>query len=203
MLSLHSYLVYCGLYAIAIAIPGPGVIAILALALRSGFRATIPAALGTAVGDWVLMSLSVLGLAVLAESMGRLFLIVKFAGAAYLFYLGYKFWIAKIDEDASGVVPVSARQGLLSQLSLTLGNPKAIAFFVALLPSVVDLHHLSLVGYSQLSLATFVLIPTITLTYAALAARLRIFMVSRRARRGVNRAAAVVMMGAGIGVVAT
>jgi len=152
LLSLHSYLIYCGLYAIAIAIPGPGVVAIIARALQSGFRATIPAAIGTAVGDWALMSLSALGLSVLAESMGRLFMIVKIAGAAYLFYLGYKYWIAKIDDQPSGVVPNTARQGFLSQLSLTLGNPKAIAFFVALLPSVVDLNHLSFVGYWQLSL---------------------------------------------------
>ncbi len=43
MIPLHSYLLYCGLYAIAIAVPGPGVIAIVARALGSGFRATIPA----------------------------------------------------------------------------------------------------------------------------------------------------------------
>ncbi len=203
MLSLHSYLIYCGLYALAIAIPGPGVVAIIARALQSGFRATIPAAIGTAVGDWALMSLSALGLAVLAESMGRLFLVVKLAGAAYLFYLGYKYWNAKIEDEPSSVVPDSARQGFLSQLSLTLGNPKAIAFFVALLPAVVDLNHLSFVGYLQLSLATFLLIPGITLTYAGLAARVRTFITSRRAQRGINKTAAVVMVAAGIGVAAS
>ena len=50
MLPLHSYLFYCGLYAIAIAVPGPGIVAIVARALGSGFRATIPAAIGTAAG---------------------------------------------------------------------------------------------------------------------------------------------------------
>jgi len=203
LVSLHSYLIYCGLYAIAIAIPGPGVVAIIARALQSGFRATIPAAIGTAVGDWALMSLSALGLSVLAESMGRLFMIVKIAGAAYLFYLGYKYWIAKIDDQPSGVVPNTARQGFLSQLSLTLGNPKAIAFFVALLPSVVDLNHLSFVGYWQLSLATFVLIPGITLAYAGLAAQVRTLLTSRRAQKGINKMAAVVMVAAGIGVAAS
>ncbi len=203
MLSLHAYLIYCGLYAIAIAIPGPGVVAIIARALQSGFRATIPAAIGTAVGDWALMSLSTLGLSVLAESMGRFFLIVKIAGAAYLFYLGYKYWIAEIDDQPSGVVSDTARQGFLSQLSLTLGNPKAIAFFVALLPSVVDLNHLSFVGYWQLSLATFVLIPGITLAYAGLAARVRTLLTSRRAQKGINKTAAVVMVAAGIGVAAS
>ena len=46
MIPLHSYLLYCGLYAVAIAMPGPGVIAIVARALGSGFRSTIPARIG-------------------------------------------------------------------------------------------------------------------------------------------------------------
>jgi threonine/homoserine/homoserine lactone efflux protein len=199
MISLHGYLLYCGLYAIAIAVPGPGVVAIVARALRSGFRSTIPAAAGTAVGDWALMSLSSLGLALLAQSLGKLFLIVKLGGAAYLFYLGYKYWVAGVAET-SDVVPADVRGGFLSQLALTLGNPKAIAFFVALLPTVIDLHHLKLSGYFQLSVASWVLIPAITLTYAALASRVGGFLTSRNARRRINRAAAVVMVGAGVGV---
>jgi threonine/homoserine/homoserine lactone efflux protein len=202
MLPFHAYLIYCGLYAIAIAVPGPGVIAIVARALGSGFRATIPAALGTAVGDWALMTLSAFGLALVAKAMGPLFLIVKFAGAAYLMYLGYRYWSAKVSE-LPDVVPASARQSFLSQLSLTLGNPKAIAFFVALLPTVVDLHSLNALGYLQLSAATFILIPVIVLAYAALASRVRGLLSSRRARKAINKTAGVILMGAGTGVAVT
>ena len=199
MLSLHSYLLYCGLYAVAIAVPGPGIIAIVARALGSGFRATIPAAIGTAAGDLILMSLSAFGLALVAQAMGGLFLIVKLMGAAYLVYLGYRYWTAPV-ADLETVVPASARQGFLAQMSLTLSNPKAIAFFVALLPTVVDLGRLNLFGYLQLCAATFVLIPTITLSYAALASRVRGFLASRRARGRLNKGAAVIMVGAGVGV---
>ena len=199
MLSLHAYVLYCGLYAVAIAVPGPGIVAIVARALGSGFRATIPAVIGTAVGDLILMSLSAFGLALVAQAMGGLFLIVKLAGAAYLVYLGYKYWTAPV-ADMETVVPASARQGFLAQMSLTLGNPKAIAFFVALLPTVVDLGRLNVFGYLQLCAATFVLIPTITLSYAALASRVRGFLASRRARGRLNKGAAVIMAGAGVGV---
>jgi threonine/homoserine/homoserine lactone efflux protein len=202
MISRHAYLFYCALYAIAIAVPGPGIVAILARALRSGFRATIPAVIGTAVGDWILMSLSAVGLASLAHSLGRLFLVVRLAGAAYLLYLGYKYWTASaVTESDAG--PRSAGREFLSQLTLTLGNPKAIVFFAALLPAAVDLQELKLAGYFQLSVATFVLIPAITLTYAALAARVRTLLTSRAARTRINKVAAVVMVGAGIGVAAT
>jgi threonine/homoserine/homoserine lactone efflux protein len=199
MLSLHAYLIYCGLYAIAIAVPGPGIIAIVARALGSGFRATIPAAIGTAVGDLIWVTLSAFGLALVAQAMGSLFMIVKLAGAAYLLYLGYRYWTAPV-AGLETVAPASAHQSFLSQMSLTLGNPKAIAFFVALLPTVVDLKVLNVFGYLQLCAATMVLIPAITLSYAALASRVRGFLASKKARGRLNKGAAVVMVGAGVGV---
>jgi threonine/homoserine/homoserine lactone efflux protein len=196
MIPLHSYLIYCGLYAVAIAVPGPGVIAIVARALGSGFRATFPATLGILIGDLCLMTLSALGLALVAQAMGHLFLIVKIAGGLYLFYLAYKYWTAKVEETGE-IVPQSSGRGVLAYLGLTLGNPKAIAFFVALLPVAVNPRELNLIGYLQLVAATLVLIPAITLGYAALAAQLSRFVASRKARKRINKGAGTVMAGAG------
>ncbi len=194
MIPLHSYLLYCGLYAVAIAVPGPGVIAIVARALGSGFRSVVPGALGILVGDLCLMTLSAFGLALVAQAMGHLFLIVKIAGGLYLFYLAYKYWTAKIEGE---VVPQSASRGFLAYLGLTLSNPKAIAFFVALLPVAVNPRELNAIGYLQLCCATFVLIPAITLGYAALASQLSRFVASRKARTRINKGAGAVMAGAG------
>ena len=199
MLSMHSILIYCGLYAVVIVMPGPGVVAIVARALGSGFRACIPAAIGTAVGDLVWMTMSAFGLAFVAEAMGHSFLIVKFAGAAYLIYMGYRYWTAEVSELPE-IVPATATQSFLSQLSVTLGNPKAMGFFLAVLPTVVDLHRLNAAGYLQLVLATLVLIPTTMLSYAGLAHHVRAFLTSKRARKRINKTAAVVMAGAGVGV---
>lgn len=199
MLSLHAYLLYCGLYAVVIIMPGPGVVAIVARALGSGYRACIPAAIGTAVGDLIWMTLSAFGLAAVAQAMGQSFMAVKLAGAAYLIFMGYRYWMAPVT-DMPEIVASSAREGFVSQLSVTLGNPKAMGFFLAALPAVVDLKHLNAGGYLQLCAATAVLIPSIMLSYAALAARVRSFLTSRRARKGINRTAAVVMVGAGVGV---
>jgi len=196
MIPWHNYLLYCGLYAVAIAVPGPGIIAIVARALGSGFRATLPATMGILAGDLILMTLSAFGLALVAQAMGQLFLIVKVAGALYLFTLAYKYWTARVDEIGE-VVPQSAGRGVLAYLGLTLGNPKAIAFFVALLPVAVNPRELNLIGYLQLCAATFVLIPAITLGYAALAAQLSRFVASRKARKRINKGAGAVMAGAG------
>jgi threonine/homoserine/homoserine lactone efflux protein len=202
MIPIHAFLLYCGLYAIAIAVPGPGIVAIVARALGSGFRATIPAALGIAMGDLVLMTLSAFGLALVAQEMGRLFLGVKIAGALYLLYLGYRYWTAPVPEE-SEVVPASAGKGFLAYLGLTLGNPKAIAFFVALLPTAVDPRTLTLTGYAQLCGATLVLIPAITLSYAALAHRMRRLVANAKARRRINQGAGAVMIGAGVTIMVT
>ncbi len=199
MLSTHAFLLYCGIYALAIAVPGPGIVSIVARALGQGFRATIPAVIGTLLGDWILMTLSAFGLALVAREMGSVFLVVKLAGAAYLVYMGYKYWTAPVAETAPSAEQ-SSRRGLLAQLALTLGNPKAIGFFVALLPTVIDLNRITAIGYLELSVATFVLIPAITLSYAALASRVRGLLASQAARRRINRSAAVIMIGAGVGV---
>jgi threonine/homoserine/homoserine lactone efflux protein len=200
MIPWHNFLIYCGLYAVAIAVPGPGVIAIVARALGSGFKSVVPGTLGILVGDLCLMTLSAFGLALVAQAMGQLFLAVKIAGGLYLFYLAYKYWTAKVGDEGE-IVPQSAKRGFLAYLGLTLGNPKAIAFFVALLPVAVNPRELNLAGYLQLCCATFVLIPAITLGYAALASQLSRFVASTKARRRINKGAGAVMAGAGCHII--
>ena len=198
MISLHTYLIYFSLYAIAVAIPGPGILAIVARALGNGFSATIPAVAGNTLGDLILMSLSAFGLAVVAREMGSLFLGVKLAGAAYLIWLGYRYWTAPVADLQ--LVPSKAHQGFIAQLMLTLGNPKGLVFFLALMPSVIDLNRLNPAGYAQLCTVTLILIPAIELAYAALASQVRAFLAGATARKRLNKGAAAVMIGAGIGV---
>ena len=197
MIPLHNFLLYCALYAVAIAVPGPGVISIVARALNSGFRATVPACLGIMAGDLILMTLSAFGLALVAQAMGGLFTLVRVAGGLYLIFLGYKYWTAKA-AIAAEIVPESARRGFLTQMGITLSNPKAIAFFVALQPTAIDLNRLTFSGYLELVGATLVLIPAITMGYAGLAARLKNLVASLKARRRINKGAGMVMAGAGI-----
>jgi threonine/homoserine/homoserine lactone efflux protein len=199
MIPLHNFLLYCMLYAVAIAVPGPGVISIVARALGSGFRATVPACLGVTAGDLILMTLSAFGLALAAQAMGQMFQIVKIGGGLYLLFLGYKYWTAKVSEQ-SEIMPESAGRGFLTQLGITLSNPKAIAFFVALQPTAIDLNRLTFLGYLELVGATLVLIPAITMGYAAAAARLKNLVASVKARRRINKGAGIVMAGAGIAI---
>jgi threonine/homoserine/homoserine lactone efflux protein len=133
--------------------------------------------------------------------MGGLFLGVKLAGAFYLIWLGYRYWTAPVAQAWAGEVP--RKQGFISQLMLTLGNPKSLMFWLALMPTVIDLRKLNGVGYAQLVAATLVVIPAIELAYAAQASRIRTLFNDMAARRRMNKGAAAIMIGAGIGVAVT
>jgi threonine/homoserine/homoserine lactone efflux protein len=198
MIPLHTYLIYFTLYAVAVAIPGPGILAIVGRALGNGLRATLPAVMGSTVGDLILMTLSAFGLAMVARAMGSLFYAVKLAGAAYLLYLGYRYWTAPVAQ--TDIAPSKAHQGFLAQILLTLGNPKALVFFLAVMPGVIDLGKLNGLGYLQLVSVTLILMPSIQTAYAALAAQARVFLTGVTARRRMNKGAAAIMIGAGIGV---
>ncbi len=122
---------------LAVASPGPGVVSVVAASIGRGLAAGAATTLGIVIGDLVFFCFAIFGLALVAQAMGELFLIVKFAGAAYLIWLGVKLWRAPV--AAIGVeVPPATKRGFVrdatSGLALTLGNPKTIAFYLGLMP---------------------------------------------------------------------
>lgn len=184
--------------------PGPGVFAIVARALAQGFRPTLIFILGIITGDLVYLVFAALGLSVIATQYAELFSVVKIGGGLYLVYLGVQTWrSAKHAETGLAPAPEGSRaRGYLSGLSVTMGNPKVIVFYVAFLPAFVDLGALS---WPDLALMTAVVIFSLLaslLVYAGLAAKARAFFRSVRAVRNLRRGAGALMVGAG-GAVAT
>ena len=105
-MTLTGFIAYSGALALAAAIPGPGVTALVARALGSGFRSSLFMSLGLIVGDLTYLTAVVLGLAFIAQSFGMMFLVIKWLGVAYLAWLAWTFW-------TSGITPekVEARKG--------------------------------------------------------------------------------------------
>jgi threonine/homoserine/homoserine lactone efflux protein len=85
---------------------------------------------------------------------------------------------------------------------VTLGNPKVVAFYLALLPSLIDLARVGLLGYVELAGVSIFILTVVFSTYALAAARARALLRSTRARRFLNRAGGTVIAGAAV-VVAT
>ena len=141
-MTLAGFITYSGALAIAAAIPGPGVTALVARALGSGFRSSLFMALGLMLGDLTYLTAVVLGLAFVAQTFGMVFLVIKWLGVAYLAWLAYAFWTAASRRKRSR--RSKGKGGLLSSfvagLTVTLGNPKTMIFYLALTPTLVDLH---------------------------------------------------------------
>ena len=91
-MTLTGFLAYSAALGIAAAIPGPGITALVARALGSGFRSSLAMSFGLMLGDLTYLTAVVLGLAFVAQTFGMVFLAIKWLGVAYLAFLGWRFW---------------------------------------------------------------------------------------------------------------
>jgi threonine/homoserine/homoserine lactone efflux protein len=181
-------------YAIAVLVPGPGVAAVVARALAGGFRAAFPMVLGILAGDLIYLIFAVFGLAAIAHYFNAVFIVIRFAGAAYLLYIAWKFWSAKPGSEQIGPKSESTPfKTFLAGLSLTMGNPKTIVFYLALLPTVVPLDQITPLAFTELTAIVVVVLLLIGCGYAFLAARAREFFKSPKAIRRLNKTAGVMM----------
>lgn len=197
-MTLTGFLTYAGALAVAAAIPGPGITAVVARALGSGFRPALAMSLGLVLGDLVWLTAVVLGLALLAQTFGVAFMAIKWAGIAYLVWLAWKFWSEGIDPEK--IEARSGRRDFLSNalagLTLTLGNPKTMVFYVAITPTIVDLKTLTLSDYGALAAITIVVLLLVLVPYLMLAAKARGFLQSPRGLKILSRGAAAFMVSA-------
>ena len=192
-----DFLPYAIALAIAAAIPGPGIAACVGKALGAGFRPAVWFATGLVLGDLTYLTLAVLGLSAIAAAFSGIFVVVKVLGAAYLAYLAWSFWRAGIDpEKVETHKGNGAWASMLGGYAVTLGNPKTIIFYMALLPTVVDLETVTPERFGWLVVATIVVLYAVVVPYVALAARARDFLRNPRALKLLNRGAAGAMAGA-------
>lgn len=195
-MTLANIFTYSVALFIAAVIPGPGITAIVARALGSGFRPTFFMGLGLILGDTVYLTAVILGLAYVAQTFVMPFMILKIAGALYLGYIAWKLWTAGlIGQD----IEVRRTSGLgasfLSGLLVTLGNPKTMLFYVALVPTLIPLGDIGLPDYAELVMVTFVVLLVVLVPYILLAAKARDLLREPSALKLLNRTAAGVLAG--------
>ena len=181
--------------------PGPGVFALLSRAMTQGAKACYSLAIGMAVSDVLYLIFASLGLAVIAQHWGGFFTVIRILGGIYLIYLGWKMWNdrAQIAEEnkKSAKELKSFAQGFLQGFLISASNPKVILFYIAFLPTFIDLTALSAQDIVVVSILCFVglMIGLMFIAYAA--AWARGYFRSDRAMRGLNRVAGSIMMSAG------
>ena len=155
--------------------PGPGVFALISNSLNNGMRTSIYLGVGMAVSDVVYLILAFYGLVSLAKNYAGVFDFISIVGGLYLNYLGYKIFTAPIDKDVQR--EKKSYRSYFGNFSkgflISASNPKVIIFYIAFLPTFVDLTSLSSNDMIIISVITFcaLMCGLILISYSAHRAR--------------------------------
>lgn len=197
-MSLQLYLAYVAACIALALLPGPVVTLVIANGLRHGTRAALINIAGAQVGLAIVIGVVAVGLTSLMATMGYWFDWVRFAGAAYLVWLGVKLIRSPSMLEATDVPPPPPRGGFFLQgLLVLLSNPKVLVFFGAFIPQFLDMSQPQFPQIVVLGLTFMVTVAMSDAAYAMLAGRARSILSARRARM-LSRASGGFMIGGGI-----
>jgi threonine/homoserine/homoserine lactone efflux protein len=157
---------------------------------------------GLVLGDLIWLSCAIFGLAALASLFQPVFQIVKYCGAAYLLFLAFRLWTDSGAPVAAEPVRGRGMQLFGAALLLSMGNPKIMLFYLALMPTLIDLTQLSFVDMAELAAIVALVVSVVLAGYVVLASQARRMFTSPRAVQAVNRTAGVAMAGAAAAIVA-
>lgn len=196
-MTLSNLLVFALALMVAAGSPGPSVAALVARVLTNGLREVLPFLAAMWLGEALWLGCAVAGLAVVARTLGMVFIALKLIGVAYLLFLAWKMWFAPT-QVPDGELPRGQSPWRMfgAGLTITLGNPKIMVFYLALLPTLVDLNRVGTAAWIELTTIMFVVLAAVDIAWALLAVRARRLLTSRKAVKIANRTSATMMAGA-------
>lgn len=198
-----TYLGYLAAIAVFMITPGPDMMFVIANAGRWGARAGVAAALGVALGEAVHMAAAAFGLASLFAANPVLYQGIRYAGAAYLLFLGVQAWRRSkrpLDPAGGGNGEPGLRRAFARGAVTNLLNPKMILFSIAFLPQFVDPAAGGVTGQLLVLGATFVVLQiAVDASLGVLAGRLGGRLLRRpKVGRAVNTVTGAVFCGLGV-----
>jgi threonine/homoserine/homoserine lactone efflux protein len=199
-MALHVYLAFGLATTIMIALPGPSVLLTVAHSISFGWRPALATVAGETAGIAVQLLIAAFGLASLLNVVAGAFGWLRWAGAAYLVYLGIRQWRSAGHPPAFDTSPVSRANLFTQGLAVTIPNPKSLVFIAAFLPQFID-------AARPLGLQLALIVPTflvitfsVTSVWALAAGNARGMLQRRRAMQSVRRTAGGLMIVAGVGL---
>ena len=185
-MDFHTWLAFAAAACAMLVIPGP---------LGGGRRSTLPLVAGVAAGDALAMGLSLAGLGALLAASATAYAVLRWAGAAYLVWMGVRMWRAPVEGTPA---PLPPRRAGMQAFLVTATNPKSIGFFVAFVPQFLDPER-AFLPQAAVLVGTFVVLGALNaLGYALLAGRLSGAIRRPGTRRALNRAGGSMLIGAGM-----
>lgn len=197
-MSSGSLLALFGAMLIVALVPGPAVFAVIARTFSSGFSRGLMMIIGITLGDFIFILLALFGLSIISEIMGTTFLIIKYASAAYLIWLGVNLLKSKASaEDIKASKESSLFANLMTGLMINLGNPKAIVFYVGLFPAFIDVNQVVTMDVLAIMAVATVAFGSVNIGYALLALRAKKMLRNPHASSIINKAAGTIMISTG------
>jgi threonine/homoserine/homoserine lactone efflux protein len=193
-----------GLYALALFVlfltPGPVWLALIARSMSGGFRAAWPLAFGVMVGDALWPLLAILGMSWIVVQIDGILLILRIVGAVMFLTMGYL-----LIKNADKTIAADSRltrpgmwAGFVAGVIVILGNPKAILFYMGMLPGFFDLTAVTTMDIIAI-VAVSIAVPFIgNLIFAIFVDRVRRLLSSGQAMRRANITAGCLMIGVGL-----
>lgn len=204
-----------GAMTILATLPSVSVFTVVAAAAQGGFRPGVWTTLGIVLGDLLLILLAVFGLTLLVESLGSAFAIIRYLGGAYLVTIGCLLWrstgrspinhdslseMEELEPTKTISVQPSNWGNFITGLAITLGDQKAVLFYLGFLPAFVNLKQLTTLDILILMAIAALAVGGVKLGYAYLASRARL-RFGQRLGVMMNRVAAVIMIVVGLVVI--
>ncbi|MDT8858012.1 LysE family translocator [Paracoccaceae bacterium Fryx2] len=200
--SAADLLFYAGALLVLFATPGPVWVALLARAMSGGFNAAWPLAVGVTVGDALWPLLAIFGLTWIVSQFASFMLVMHWVAAATFLVMG-----AMLIRHAGRGISADSRltrpglwAGFATGVAVVIGNPKAILFYMGVLPGFFDLSRVTAPDIAAI-VALSVAIPLAgNLILAASIGRARRLLTSPAALRRANLIAGGLMMLVGVGI---
>ncbi|MDE2333723.1 MAG: LysE family translocator [Rhodospirillales bacterium] len=197
------FVTFCLAATVLILMPGPIVTLVVANSLSHGSRTGLTTVAGASLGHAMLLAAGAAGLMTFFAFLGEVFTIVRWAGAAYLIWLGVKAWRAHAASAPGPVAPLtspSPRALFIQGFLIAMTNPKAIFFYIAFLPQFIDPRLPPGPQLAAMSGAMIAIGLVSDSSYALLAGRLRGWFVAPGRRRLQGRIIGTLLIGTGCGL---
>ncbi|QVN21280.1 LysE family translocator [Burkholderia pyrrocinia] len=200
-MTLSALAVFAFALLVTAGTPGPSVAALVARVLTNGVRDVLPFLAAMWLGEALWLTLAVAGLSAFARTFETGLIVLKLLGVAYLLFLAWKMWTAPTGTGADDLPRgQSPSRMFVAGLLVTLGNPKIMVFYLALLPTIVDLTHVGVLAWAELVGTMLAVLILADCFWSLLASRARAFLTSARAKRIANRTSAAAMAGAAVAI---
>ncbi|HEV3371713.1 MAG TPA: LysE family translocator [Xanthobacteraceae bacterium] len=191
----HLFTAFLLITTVLILVPGPIVTLVIATSASKGLRAGLVTVAGTSSGNAVLLAVIALGLGWILTHALSWFDMLRFAGAAYLIWLGIQAW-RRAEQGASA--PPKERVYFWRGFLVALSNPKTIAFFTAFLPQFVDPSLPAAPQLSVMCLASVALAVLGDCGWAILAGLGRVWLMQPARAKLLGRVSGLTLIGGGI-----